>query len=442
MHTTQLISALLKANWVIEPNFAISHGPLVASLLNIQTALINEKPNPLTAFAIDAKDVKGEKYSRWDGFNNAPRNSVAVISLKGPLMKEDMNCGPVGMSTLGTIIEEADSHNHIGSIVLHIDSPGGTVDGTEALAAIVKNTKKPVVAFVDGLMASGAFWIGSAANEIIASTDTDQIGSVGVILRFQDMQSYWEAQGVKFHSIPASTSPDKNKMFEELREGNYDNYRKEVLDPIDEKFMNAIKTNCPACEEKHLTGKVFFARDVMNVFVNSIGTLGDAIARAHELSIFEEENSNIILKNTISMKQFKNLNTVLGLEALESVDESVSLNEEQLEVIEGALIQNDQAVANARTEAETERDAANDLLAAANNLLSNAIAAFDAIDPAIATAESPEAKADAVRTLLSSRVGVEAIIVVEENDPEAVKSDVDWDVINKLPHNIAVDANS
>ena len=231
-------------------------------------------------------------------------------------------------------------------------------------------------------------------------------------------------------------------MFEELREGNYDNYRKEVLDPIDEKFMNAIKTNCPACEEKHLTGKVFFARDVMNVFVNSIGTLGDAIARAHELSIFEEENSNIILKNTISMKQFKNLNTVLGLEALESVDESVSLNEEQLEVIEGALIQNDQAVANARTEAETERDAANDLLAAANNLLSNAIAAFDAIDPAIATAESPEAKAEAVRTLLSSRLGVEAIIVVEENDPEAVKSDVDWDVINKLPHNIAVDANS
>ncbi|MBK6285806.1 MAG: hypothetical protein IPF54_26825 [Draconibacterium sp.] len=53
----------------------------------------------------------------------------------------------------------------------------------------------------------------------------------------------------------------------------------------------------------------------MGVFVNSIGTLNDAVARAYQLSNPEEENSNHNLKNTRSMKQFAKLNAVLGLDA-------------------------------------------------------------------------------------------------------------------------------
>ena len=298
-------------------------------------------------------------------------------------MKEDMVCGPAGTATLARIIQQADNNPNISAIVLHIDSPGGTVDGTEALANIIRNTDKPVVAFADGLMASAAFWIGSAANEIIASTDTDEIGSVGVIMRFADWQPHWEKKGVKFHTIAASTSPEKNKAFDELREGNYDAYVKEVLDPIDKKFMDVIKERFPDCEDKHLTGKVFFARDVMDVFVNSIGTLNDAIARAYQLSNPEEENTNHNIKNRRSMKQFVKLNAVLGLDALESADESVSMNEEQLELLESALLQNDQAVADARTEAETQRDVTNAELATTKTTLANALAAFDAIDPTL-----------------------------------------------------------
>jgi len=443
MHAIQFLSAILKGKWLIEPNFALTHGSLIASVINRQTLFEEQKPDALTAYAVDAKDVNGTKYSRWDGFNLAPRNSVAVISLKGPLMKEDMVCGPVGMATIGQIIQEADAHNNIGAIVLHIDSPGGTVDGTEALATIIKNTQKPVVAYVDGLMASAALWIGSAANEIIASTDTDEIGSVGVIMRFADMQPYWEKEGVVFHTITASTSQDKNKMFEELRAGNYDAYIKEVLDPLDKKFMDVMKQNFPNCEDKHLTGKVFFARDVMGVFVNSIGTLGDAVTRAWQLTKPEEENSNHNLKNTSSMKQFAKLNAVLGLDALESVDEAVSMNEEQLELVESALLQNDQAITNARTEAETQRDAANAALVTAQTSLANAAAAFDAIDPTIASAESPEAKAQAVRTLLAAKPGVKIEGNLEITDPAGKKStETDWDAINSLPHNIDVDENS
>lgn len=442
MHSIHFLSAILKGNWLIEPNFAFAQGSLIASFINRQTEFTPEISNPLTAFAVDAKDSNGTKYSSSEGFKDAPQNSVAVISVKGVLMKEDMVCGPAGTATLGRIIEQADNNPNISAIVLHIDSPGGTVDGTEALANIIRNTDKPVVAFADGLMASAAFWIGSAADEIIASTDTDEIGSVGVIMRFADWQPHWEKKGVKFHTISASTSPEKNKAFDELRGGNYDVYVKEVLDPIDKKFMDVIKERFPNCEEKHLTGKVFFARDVMGVFVNSIGTLNDAITRAYQLSSPEKEKTNHNIKNRGSMKQFVKLNAVLGLDALESEDEAVSLNEEQLVLLESALLQNDQAVADARTEAETQRDAANAELATTKTTLANVMAVFDAIDPTIAAAENANAKAEAVRTLLAAKPGVKIEGILDTTDPVVKTStETDWEAINNLPHNKEVDEN-
>ena len=143
------------------------------------------------------------------------------------------------------------------------------------------------------------------------------------------------------------------------------------------------------------------------------------------------------------MKQFAKLNAVLGLDALESVDEAVSMNEEQLELVERALLQNDQAIADARTEAETQRDDANASLATAQTSLANAVAAFDEIDPTIATAESPEAKAEAVRTLLAAKPGVKIEGILDTNDPAGKTStETDWEAINNLPHNKEVDENS
>src|SRR5665811_396008 len=119
-------------------------------------------------------------------------NSVAVISLDGALMKADQYCGASGMASIGETIKQADNHHNIKGIVLHVDSPGGTVDGTEALSSIIKNTSKPILTFVDGLMASAALWIGSSSDETMASTDTDEIGSVGVLMSFMDIQGYYE----------------------------------------------------------------------------------------------------------------------------------------------------------------------------------------------------------------------------------------------------------
>src|SRR5690606_16145408 len=84
-----------------------------------------------------------------------------------------------------------------------------------------------------------------------------------------------------------------NTLFEGIRKGDKvatEQYIKEVLDPLDEKFMNIIRENLPGIQEEHLTGTVFFARDLMGSVVNSIGTLDDAINRADELA--KEKNQS------------------------------------------------------------------------------------------------------------------------------------------------------
>lgn len=474
MHPIRLISEIYKHKWLIEPIYALQQGPIVAALLNGNIMAGENQAddyNPkLKCFAVDAK-TPSTRFRYSLGWDNAPYGSVAIIPVTGSLMKEDQDCGPSGMATIGRIIKQADEQPNIKAILLRIDSPGGTVDGTETLANIIKAVEKPIITFVDGMMASAALWIGSSADEVWASTDIDEVGSVGVLLNFGDLQPYWEKQGVVFHTIKASTSPDKVKMWEDIRAGKYDAYIKEVLDPIDEKFMNTMRANRPGVEDRHLTGKVFFARDVMGVYVDAIGTIEQAIEHAAQLAD-ENEATNNNNNNTKSMKQFTHLNTVLGIESLESVDEVVSLNEEQLEAVD-TMLATAETVTSERNNAmeqvtalTTERDNALEQVTTLTSERDNAVAAqttaeeqvnsltaerdaataalaeFDTIDATIAAAVSPAEKVAAIRTLLASKPGFAPIATLDDEDPDSNATvDADWDAIDNLPHNKEVDNN-
>jgi len=144
----------------------------------------------------------------------------------------------------------------------------------------------------------------------------------------------------------------------------------------------------------------------------------------------EENVPNI--KKTEMKTQFLNVNKVLKVENLESTEEGVFLNETQLESFENRLALDQQIVAE-RDAAIAERDTA-------RTDLSNAFNTFDAIDPAIANAETPEAKALAIRALLSKKPATQPAGNQDKSDP--VSDGVEWDVINNLPHNKQVDQNS
>src|SRR3989344_1868620 len=77
------------------------------------------------------------------------------------------------------LIKEADSDSVIKAIILEINSPGGTVVASQEIAQEVENIKKPTVAFIREVGASGAYWIASEADVIVAS-EAAITGSIGV----------------------------------------------------------------------------------------------------------------------------------------------------------------------------------------------------------------------------------------------------------------------
>ena len=365
----QLISSILNNVWAIDEQVALTYSPLLSNILG-DTGIKVDFNFDNEAFKAYSIDNNTASYSYYNGWDKATKGSIAVIPLRGPLMKDNQYCGPIGMAAIGSMILEADQHHNIDGIILKIDSPGGTVDGTKALADIIKAANKPIIAFADGLMASAALWVGSAADEIIAADNKTKIGSVGVMLSFQDIQPAYEKLGVKFHNIVATQSKDKNKVFEEIREGNYDNYRKEVLDPLADDFINVMKANRPTITDDLLTGKVYFAEDLQGTIIDSIGDFQSAIERISEL--INSNNNSISNSQTKSpTMEFTALNKVLGLDGNpESQNEGSFLNDEQLSAINAALqLNNDNA--DALTAAEEKRDELQTSLDQANQTIAS-----------------------------------------------------------------------
>ena len=322
MSNFAFVSALIRGDWAIEEQFALNSLELVERILDGSFTMIEvESPAPSYSESRSASKGKGPAGGK-----------VMILPVTGVLMKNDGACGSIGMVSMANYIKMANQDQEISGIVLAIDSPGGSVDGTEMLARAVKSSAKPVVSWVDGMAASAALWIASAAREIMASSGNDQVGSVGAMLRLMDTQPKMEKEGVRFHTIISDQTPDKNKHSLEIQQGKYDNFKKDHLNPLAQNFIDAVQANRQGIDESFLTGKMYFAKNAMGSFVDRIGSLEDAIARVQEMAT-QPAHSNTI----ISMTQFKRINAELNVEQLESEDGNVSLNEDQLALIEAAL---------------------------------------------------------------------------------------------------------
>jgi signal peptide peptidase SppA len=139
------------------------------------------------------------------------QQQTAVVKLTGTLMKQQSSLGGNNTSTIAArrAIRSAAADPNVSGILLAIDSPGGTVAGTADLAADVKaaSRKKPVIAHIDDLGASAAYWIASQADAVYANTPTALVGSIGTVLSITDSSGAGEKSGVK--TMTFATGPLK-----------------------------------------------------------------------------------------------------------------------------------------------------------------------------------------------------------------------------------------
>jgi ClpP class serine protease len=201
----------------------------------------------------------------FEGFEGA---NVVVIPVCGPLMKADY-CGWFGTDKLKQMTQLAAKSSSVHTLVFAIDSPGGTVDGTEAFAQAIKNCGKRTVAVVNGMMCSAAMWIGSSCDTIVASSRTDEIGSIGTMCAFYDMTDYYAEMGIVLREYYATESTEKNRPYREAKKGEGKLLVERELDPINDIFMQTIKVNrngkIDLQKENVLTGKTYLAEEAIRV---------------------------------------------------------------------------------------------------------------------------------------------------------------------------------
>lgn len=238
----------------------------------------------------DAYDV-AFSHPFWPSYDAAQpyelRDGVALLPVRGMFTKRgwwpgDMGGGDMIRSALHQALADTD----VKAVLLVIDSPGGTVDGTQALADFVYDARdvKPIRAFADGMMCSAAYWIGSAAEKIYCEFTSD-VGSIGVLTTHVDQSRALENHGLRitylhageFKVLGNSVEPLSDKAREYIQTG---------INEIYELFVDSVARNRGVDRNTALSmadGKVFLGREALEVgLVDGICNLDQCVQKIRE----------------------------------------------------------------------------------------------------------------------------------------------------------------
>lgn len=192
-------------DWAIDPTVGrrlagmfMTRGPQLTQQVQVSVENGNHTPRAETTIVPSRSDM-------------GRVGNVAVIEVEGSLSKRGFS-GDESSSTalLRQRVRQMRNDDSIQGMVLQINSPGGSVDGTEALAAEIRAAReqKPIVALVDGMAHSAAYWIASQASVIMMAGRTSSVGSIGVYILLMD--SSQRAEELKLRPVLVRSKPERD----------------------------------------------------------------------------------------------------------------------------------------------------------------------------------------------------------------------------------------
>lgn len=342
-------SAILRGRWLIDKSWAQEHLPLVLKMAKGETVDFGLKKDESTAAKVlSNKTASVYNVGYYTDLGRLPSGAIAMLDIIGPVTKYGDMCSYGSIDHEQTLNRLANAPN-VSAIILNIDSPGGEAAGTGSLAQTIKtvSNKKPVVALInDGIAASAAMWITSAASEIYATQKTDMLGSIGAYTTIADWNAYIESQGLPVRDIYAPQSTDKNFDYKEaLKDPPNDKPIEENLRVLVNEFINTIQANrgSKLTSSDWQTGKMYYAKDALKIgLIDGIKSFDQVIRRVNTL-ISQTQNSN---SNTMA---FDKTLSAAKAESFDVVDGGFLLEESHLTNLENALV-----LAAANTESITQ----------------------------------------------------------------------------------------
>lgn len=214
--------------------------------------------------------------------------AVAVLPLRGVIanrmnMMSDIS-GGTSSEGFGRMFDAAVADDGVKAIVIDVDSPGGVVSGTDELSSKIfaARGKKPIVAHVNAMAASAAYWIATAADEMALSPSAE-VGSIGVVGVHDDISAALEKAGVKKTIISAGKYKAEGAPFMPLGEEALA-HRQERVNAYYDQFVRAVARNrgasLSAVRDGFGQGRMVMAADAVAAgMADRIATLDETIAR-------------------------------------------------------------------------------------------------------------------------------------------------------------------
>ena len=244
-----------------------------------------------------------------DAVVNGAQN-VLMVKLSGMITEEDDSSGwvvdPASSQAALRKIHSAKDNPDIAGILLYVNSGGGGITASDVLWKSLKDfkaadTNRVVVVLMGSVAASGAYYIATAADAIVANPTT-LTGSIGVILNSFNVQELAGKIGLKSVTIKSGGNKDILSPFAELTP-EQQQMLQDMVDAMHSRFVSIVAEG-RGLEEARVRaiadGRILLAQEALdNGLVDTIGYLDDAKAEFEKrfgvMPVFVEDAERIPL---------------------------------------------------------------------------------------------------------------------------------------------------
>jgi len=311
--------------WAVEPKS-------LCSMMSMLPRLVT--PENITAENIQAAAPGRDEYTP----DLTITRDVAVIPLSGILSKRrtlfSFLMGGGNLNRFAADLDAAVKNRRVKGVVIYLDSPGGPVSMVPDICDLVYQARqeKPVVTYSDGQIASGGYWIGSAAHRVIISP-VAEAGSIGVLMVHADWSKWNDERGIKYTWLSAGKYKVEGNEDEPLS----DPARRRIegrLQDVYTVFVDAVARNRAATTDTvradMADGRIFVGQRAVDAgLADQIGDLDGAIdlAGSGDPSVFyqsqvqpqEEEETNMEIKDLTTLQStYPDLCQALADQAVET----------------------------------------------------------------------------------------------------------------------------
>ncbi|MDH7568705.1 MAG: signal peptide peptidase SppA [Armatimonadota bacterium] len=226
--------------------------------------------------------------------STGPGEKIGVLYIDGPIVGGQGDSLFFGTSaTSDRIVREIDRARRdksIRALILRINSPGGSAAASQEIYQEVmrfrkgeNGERKPVIASMADVAASGGYYVAAAADKIVANGAT-MTGSIGVIMEMQNLSGLFQKLGVSNDTIKSGQYKDTGSMFRPMRPAER-RLLQALVDDVYEQFVSAViagrKQADPAQIRRLADGRVFTGRQALKLkLVDALGNFQDAVALA------------------------------------------------------------------------------------------------------------------------------------------------------------------